>query len=439
MKNESICELGDGLLMRHARLEDEEALVKFNRTMHGENEWDERGLEDWTRDLVAGISPLFDVRDIIVVEDTETSEIVSSLCLMSQTWLYEGVPFKVGRPELVATHPDYRRRGLVRKQFDEIHRWSATRGELVQAITGIPEYYRQFGYEMAMNLSGEHLGFEPNLPKLKDGESEPYTFRPASAADFPFIQALYQRGCQRNAVSTQWDAALWAYEQNKRPYNIAARQLFIIQTVAGEDCGFIAISPLLWSNAIAITAFELKEGVSWLAATPSVVRFAWQLGEKQAEVQKTSLKAFGFWLGEQHPVYDVYDEFLPRRRAPYAWYLRVPDMATFIQTIAPALEKRLAGSVCAGHTGTLKISFYRSGVLLQFDQGKLTEVKPLAATELEKAQASFPGLTFIQMLFGWRNFDEIKAIFPDCEASSEGKVLIKCLFPRKPSNLWPIS
>ena len=37
-----------------------------------------------------------------------------------QTWTYGGVPFEVGRPELVATHPDYRRRGLVRAQFEAV-------------------------------------------------------------------------------------------------------------------------------------------------------------------------------------------------------------------------------------------------------------------------------------------------------------------------------
>ena len=55
-----------------------------------------------------------------------------------------------GLPELVGTHPDYRRRGLVREQFEVLHRWSKERGHLMQAIAGIPYYYRRFGYEMAV-------------------------------------------------------------------------------------------------------------------------------------------------------------------------------------------------------------------------------------------------------------------------------------------------
>ncbi len=45
-------------------------------------------------------------------------------------------------------------------QFEEVHKWSAERGHKVQVITGIPYYYRQFGYEMALDLTGRRIGFE---------------------------------------------------------------------------------------------------------------------------------------------------------------------------------------------------------------------------------------------------------------------------------------
>ena len=46
---------------------------------------------------------------------------------------------------------------LSRIQFEEVHKWSAERGETVQAITGIPFYYRQFGYEMALDLDATSI------------------------------------------------------------------------------------------------------------------------------------------------------------------------------------------------------------------------------------------------------------------------------------------
>ena len=115
----------------------------------------------WTHDLLTRPHPTLRPDDFTIVEETATGRIVSSLNLIPQTWSYEGIEFGVGRPELVGTLPEFRNRGLVRLQFEEIHKWSAERGDMVQAITGIPYYYRLFGYEMALDLAGRRFGYEP--------------------------------------------------------------------------------------------------------------------------------------------------------------------------------------------------------------------------------------------------------------------------------------
>ena len=131
-----------------------------------------------TRDLLTRPHPTFHADDFIIVEKSATGKIVSSLNLIPQTWSYEGIEFGVGRPELVGTLPEFRGKGLVRAQFNEIHKWCIERNMPVQAITGIPYFYRQFGYEMALDLSGRRYGYEPNVPKLKEGEKEKYIDSP---------------------------------------------------------------------------------------------------------------------------------------------------------------------------------------------------------------------------------------------------------------------
>jgi len=187
-------DLGNGLILRRATVADTEPLAAFNADVlrdPGAEEPDEE-VAAYTRDLMARDHPTFDVGDFTLVEDTRSGTIVSSLNLISQTWSYGGIEFGVGRPELVGTHPDYRRRGLVRAQFEVIHEWSAERGEKVQAITGIPYFYRQFGYEMGLSLGGGRIGYKPQVPKLKDGEAEPYRVREAEEADLPFIVQVYE-------------------------------------------------------------------------------------------------------------------------------------------------------------------------------------------------------------------------------------------------------
>ena len=441
MNKDIIRDLGEGLILRHGTPADEETLVKFNREIHGEGEWDEKGLEDWTRDLISGDSPTFKPGDFTIVEDTATGEIVSTCCTISQTWSYEGIPFKVGRPELVGTKKDYRRKGLVRQQFEVLHSWSAERGELVQVITGIPYYYRQFGYEMTLALSGGRAGYKAHVPELKEGETEPYAFRPAKVKDIPFIMAAYEADCHRSLVSAIRDEAEWQYElTGKRPYNINRRDVYLIENQDGNPAGFIATPPIKWGNMSALDWYGLAPGLAWADVTPSVIRFLWQRGEELAKEQELAQKMFGFWLGEDHPVYHVIPTLLPRERKPYAFFVRVPDVAAFLKVIGSRIEENLAVSPFVNHTGKLKLSFYNNGVLLDFEKGKIKAIEPLAFDELDKSDASFPSLTFLHLVFGHRTIEELTNIYADLETKDkETRELIGALFPRKNSHVWPIS
>jgi hypothetical protein len=182
-----IKDLGGGLILRQATPADGESLSTFNARIHqreGSKEPDER-VGMWTRDLVARPHPKFTISDFTLVEDINLGRIVSTLGLISQTWSYAGIQFKVGRLELVGTDSAYREKGLVRAQFEVLHQWSAERNELVQGITGIPYYYRLFGYEMAMELGGGRVGFKALIPELK-ADDEPFHLRSAEDSDLPF-------------------------------------------------------------------------------------------------------------------------------------------------------------------------------------------------------------------------------------------------------------
>jgi hypothetical protein len=202
---EVIEDLGDGLVLRRATVADTEALVAFNATIHRQPDEDTSAfIANWTRDLMSGNHPTCGPADFTVVEDTRSGEIVSSLNLISQTWSYGGIAFGVGRVELVGTRPDYRRRGLVRCQMEVVHRWSAERGHLVQAITGIPHYYRQFGYEMVLELGGGRTGFRVQVPELPAETTEPFRVRPAAPGDLPFIAALDEQSNAFPNSSLAW-------------------------------------------------------------------------------------------------------------------------------------------------------------------------------------------------------------------------------------------
>ncbi|MGD8465551.1 MAG: GNAT family N-acetyltransferase [Anaerolineae bacterium] len=438
-----IRDLGEGLILRRSTREDARALADFQGDIQSGSDTGEpdSNVAAWVEDLMERPHPTFDPADFTLVENTRTGEIVSSLCLISQTWTYGGIPFGVGRPELVATHRDYRGRGLVRAQMAVVHEWSAQRGEQMQAITGIPYFYRQFGYEMAMTLGGSRIGYRSHVPRLKEGEAEPYRVRQATEADLSFVTEVNAYGSQRYPVTCVWDEAMWRYELvGKSDNNICRRALRIIERVGGEPVGFLLHSTMLHSGGVSVVAYELKPDVSWLAVTPPLVRYLWSEGERLAAPDPEKVVRFAFNLGAEHPVYQVFEKGLPHTVPAYAWYLRVPDLVGFLQHIAPELERRLAGSALVGHTGAIEISFYRTGLRLAFEEGRLATVTPWQPPEPEAGDASFPDLTFLQLLFGYRSLGELDHAFADCWTSKdEARALLEALFPKRPSDVWPAS
>ncbi len=435
-------DLGDGLLLRHARPEDADALAAFNADIHRHSEHDppDEPIGVWTRDLLRRPHPTFQPALFTVVEDTANRAIASSLNLIPQTWSYGGVPFGVGRIELVGTATESRRRGLVRRQMEEVHRWSAGMGHLVQGITGIPWYYRQFGYEMCLNLGGGHRLPADQVPALAQGETEPFTFRPASAGDVPFLVGTDAHGRQRSLISCVRDNALWQHEVDgrSRSNSTDAIEVTVIERIGGQRVGFVGSSFQLWDRSFVIHAVELAAGTSWLSVMPSLLRWAKEQGDRQAEGAQKALSNILFWLGEDHPSHAVLDRRASSFRPPYAWYVRVPDLPAFLWQVRSVLERRLAASAAAGHTGELKLNFYDSGIRLRFNDGLMVEAIQWPEHD-RRIGADFPGLTFLQVLTGWRSFEEVAHAFPDCQATDESRVLVETLFPKRTSFVWPVS
>jgi hypothetical protein len=435
-----IRDLGDGLILRHASTKDADILSQFNGEIHAENEVDRLHLMAWTRDLLTRPHPTLKPEDFTIIEEASTGRIVSSLNLIPQTWSYEGIEFGVGRPELVGTLPDYRGRGLVRIQFDEIHRWSAERGHLVQAITGIPYFYRQFGYEMTINHDGRRYGYESHVPKLKEGAEETYHVRLAREADLPFITRTHSEMRKRSMIVCERTPEIFRYELGSQEIEHAYAQTCVIEDKTGALVGFFRHLRFVSHGSIAAYLYELKAGASWLEVTPSVVRYLWQTGREYAQHAGTTCVSFCFALGAEHPAYEAIKDRLPDVRDPYAWYIRVPDLPGFLNHIKPVLEKRLVESVATEVSREIKISFYRGGLRFVIEHGHITGIESWKPTPKEEGDIAFPYLTFLQILFGYRSYAELHYAFPDCWCDNEEvRVLINSLFPKKHSQIYPIA
>jgi hypothetical protein len=117
----------------------------------------------------------------------------------------------------------------------------------------------------------------------------------------------------------------------------------------------------------------------------------------------------------------------------------VPAVPQFIHHIAPALEKRLAQSVMAGHTGELKISEYRRGCKIVFENGKLMNVEAWQPMPADEGDCGFPPLVFLQLLFCRKSLLELREAFADVWAKDDAAPLLDALFPKLLSCVYCVS
>src|SRR3954471_7219220 len=112
--------LEGGLLLRSPRDErDIERCAAFVSTTV-------REISGITTERILHHFPRMTLDDFLFVEDEGNGEVVSTTCLIPWECRFDQVVLNVAMLEVVATHPDYRKRGLVRTQIAAFHKAVAT-------------------------------------------------------------------------------------------------------------------------------------------------------------------------------------------------------------------------------------------------------------------------------------------------------------------------
>ncbi len=434
--------LDDELLLRWATPADTEELVEFNFRLHNDSPAGrpELWLKDWTRELMGNNHPTTGPGDFaVIVDQTQNCKIVSASVLISQTWSYDGLPFACGRPELIATDEAYRRRGLVRAQFEALHARSSARDELVQAITGIPWYYRQFGYEMTLDLGGSRAIALSNIADHTGARDEAFRLRPADTHDLPDLARLYEIHCGPSLIHCERDEAAWRYElNNAQTTETPLRNREMIETLDGEVAGYAEI--ICFPRTDRVRELAVYENFSLRDVSIFIARALKGRLQRQNPEDEQRAAEITFALGRSHPAYDALATELGNPQSPYAWYIRVENIPKFLAHIRTVLEKRLQKSAKAGFSGSLRLNFYRQQYALTFQDGKLELIDSYHPEQFLDGDAYFPGMSFLQLLFGYRAMDELKYAYADCFTNKpEIEDLLKVLFPKQPSHVSMLS
>ena len=255
---------------------------------------------------------------------------------------------------------------------------------------------------------------------------------------------LYERDRKRSMVSTDIPDAYWHWIIDGVNHDSGdGWQPLLIEDTKAQVCGYVLHRSRRWGSVLDILNVGLADGNSYVTLIRPLLRLLREvapavplmLGRDAVAPNKLE-----FGLGATHPLYDALaHELTSHANPPYAWFVRVPDLPGFVRHIAPALERRLPGTAAEGFSGEVPISFYRGGVRLVFEQGRLTTAEPWQRPDRSEIPgAGFPPLVFLQLLFGRRSLDELQHAFPDVWVSDEVAAVVRALFPRRYSLAMPL-
>ena len=357
--------------------------------------------------------PEMTLDDFWIVESHAAREIVSTTCLIPWHLRFAGLHLRAAQLEMVLTHPDYRSRGLVRKQIARYEQAASERGYDLNIIWGIPYYYRQFGY--SYTIEGGTVESLPvwQIPADGIGVDPSIRLRPVGVADIPMLTELYDCTSDALDLSTRRTPDYWRYliETARHPVEIVER------AEAGDALGYAVIQRsqkmlTVLENALpdAETALALLQ---LLKPDAVEIRISWPVN--------TPLATLACQLGS--------------RTVPGGqWLVRIPDMASFLRKMGPLFEQRLAASDWHGLSAQITINLFRQAMGLHFEKGRLIAVDALgfvdASMGADGGHLCIPPDAFLRLIFGHRCLDELFDAWPDITVKAEARALINTLFPR---------
>ena len=433
-------EIRDGLLLRS--LSEGVASDAQNLGQFYVDVFTDEGADDgeiflpWMDDFLGGNHPTVSLDDIwVVVDPSQNDRIVSALLLIPQTWRYDHIEMKVGRVEIVATHTDYRRRGLIRELMTVAHERSASLGHIMQGITGIGHYYRRFGYAMAINLGSDAQLPIAMIPKLKPDQMTKYTLRLAVTSDIPNLVAWEAYEQRDGGLTLKRDASDWEFDINYRhPNSPPTPSIYIIVDSDGHDVGFVTFKLDKYYQAIYLWQYIVGDQSSYYDTFDDVLRAIKMIADDfYATLPEDKYPRMIYFENGISSVVKTMihktDGRINHDRV-YAWYVRVDDLPALIKHLAPVLEKRLEGSGMNRFTGELNIGLFDlNRIQIVFEAGKIKDVLIVEITKVS-SDTAFPYHTFLNILFGHRDWRELTHILPEVYANRKADMLLTALFPK---------
>jgi predicted N-acetyltransferase YhbS len=364
-------------------------------------------------------NPEMSLDHVMAVKHDE--ETVAALIMIPQTWEVEGFPLRVAEMGCVATHPDHRSRGLQRMLNDRFDEYASSNGFDLCALAGIPYFYRQFGYEYAVDLDHSTGIDADKIPEY----SSSLKAQPFQEKDIDVASRMLDEAQSRYHVRCPRTGDVWLMQQRTGYYN-------------GEPFESVALSEgeevkayLRYGVKQGENSFTLKEACmeSTKYAEP-IIAFVKETCRERGLSRVVSRQFYG-----DEPTRTLINLGGESAR-PYAWQIKILDIPGLLEKMASLLESRLRRAGFGELTENLNLNFRKFNVRVAMESGKIISVEK--NSETGDRTIGLNPYVFPQLLLGHRSLGELMQSYPDVYVRGSHRAIVEALFPKRPGYVFHV-
>ncbi len=115
---------------------------------------------------------------------------------------------------------------------------------------------------------------------------------------------------------------------------------------------------------------------------------------------------------------------------PYAWQVKILDLAKFLTRLIPVLEQRIEDSEFKGVSKVLTMNFWKFAIKVRIEDGKVTDIEKVHGEE--DRTIGWNPYAFIQLALGYKSRKELEEMYPDFRVRGDVGGLIDVMFPKQP-------
>ena len=358
-------------------------------------------------------SPKKDKNKYFYAFDKDKNKYVGILCLLDTPVKYGDVKIKAAEYGIAGTLEEYQGMGLNNNLTELFLEKSNELGYDFLIIEGIPYFYRRYGFNYAVPMTGEKIDLEGLKLQNKD-----------------FLQI-------RKATLDDLDFLVEEYKKTTKIYDLVKikdREIIRAQ-ISGYDSSVISKDYfILEKNNKKIAYFTLNKGKTLEICDISPYLTFSQYENILSYFKNKKYKTLKTDLKKENKFIKYLRVKGSKKTASYAYQLKIRAQYSFLKSIKPVLEKRVKNSIYENEEINLYYNNYQDIIHFKLNKGSIF-INKLEKNEGENDFALTPQGA-VKLFSGDKSMDEITNFLADCYVKEKYSDLIDILFPKLKSHFY---